>query len=78
MSKFILNLQVQILKLLPNSKIYLNSKIKTLLIFFLWKFAQLAQAATLAYSFPGYRLPHLTQQSHVLRQHTAWFLPPSQ
>jgi hypothetical protein len=32
-SKFILNLHVEILKVLPNSKIYLNLKIKTLLIF---------------------------------------------
>jgi hypothetical protein len=29
-SKFILNLLVEILKVLPNSEIYLNSKIKTL------------------------------------------------
>jgi hypothetical protein len=32
-SKFILNLHVEILKVLPNSEIYLNLKIKTLLIF---------------------------------------------
>jgi hypothetical protein len=32
-SKFLLNLLVEILKVLPNSKIYLNSKIKTLFIF---------------------------------------------
>jgi hypothetical protein len=32
-SKFLLNLLVEILKVLPNSEIYLNSKIKTLLNF---------------------------------------------
>jgi hypothetical protein len=32
-SKFLLNLLVEILKVLPNSEIYLNSKIKTLFIF---------------------------------------------
>jgi hypothetical protein len=32
-SKFLLNLLVEILKILPNSEIYLNSKIKTLFIF---------------------------------------------
>jgi hypothetical protein len=51
MSKFLLNLIVKILKVLPNSEIYLNSKIKTLLIFSLWKSAQPTQAAVPAHSF---------------------------
>jgi hypothetical protein len=33
-SKFLLNPLVEIFKILPNSEIYLNSKMKTLLIFF--------------------------------------------
>jgi hypothetical protein len=60
-SKFLLNLLVEILKVLPNSEIYLNLKIKTLLIFFFPM--ELAQPAAMAHSFPGCHLPHLTQQA---------------
>jgi hypothetical protein len=39
-SKFLLNLLVDILKVLPNYEIYLNSKIKTILIFFFYQPSQ--------------------------------------
>jgi hypothetical protein len=72
-SKFLLNLLVEILKILLNSEIYLNSKIKTLLFSFRLS-AQPAHSAfwptrphrppsssfTMpAHSFLGYRLPSL-------------------
>jgi hypothetical protein len=75
-SKYHLNLLVEILKVLPNSEIYLNSKIKTLLIFFFFPM-ELAQSATPAHSFPVYLLPRPAQQARVLRRRPTWFLPPS-
>jgi hypothetical protein len=77
-SKFLLNLLVEILKVLPNSEIYLNSKIKTLLIFSLCKSAQPAEAAEPAHSFLGCRLPHPARQPRVLRRRPARFPPSSQ
>jgi hypothetical protein len=55
-SKFLLNLLIEILKVLPNFKFYLNLKIKTLFIF-LPLSAHPAQAAVPAHSFPGCHLP---------------------
>jgi hypothetical protein len=55
-SKFIQNLHVEILKVLPNSEIYLNSKIKAL-------------AAAPTHSIPGCRLPHPAQQARVMHWH---------
>jgi hypothetical protein len=77
MSKFLLNLLVEILKVLPNSEINLNLKIKTLLIFFFFPM-ELAQPAMPAHSFLGCRLPRPAQQARVLRRCPGRIPPPSQ
>jgi hypothetical protein len=64
-SKFLLNLLFEILKVLPNSEIYLNLKIKTLLIFFLLSYgiSPACRAGPLLLGLPP---SLLAQQARVL------------
>jgi hypothetical protein len=71
MFKFVLNILVEIIKVLPNSEIYLNLKIKTLLIF------SLSKSAQPVHSFLGCCLPCSAQLARMLCQRPARFPPPS-